>query len=103
QPPNASGADLAQAEAVGETIRDFAACAGELKNVPVCIGIPGQRVLGRFIDLPPMLAKKVGDCAQYEARHQLPISLEELCWSYAVLDAAEGKTADEQPRHIFLQ
>jgi type IV pilus assembly protein PilM len=101
--PDTGSADLAQAEAVGQTIRDFAACAGELKNVPVCVGIPGHRVLGRFFDLPPMSAKKVADSVQYEARHQLPIALEDLCWSYSMLSSTEGKGADERSRPVLVQ
>jgi Tfp pilus assembly PilM family ATPase len=95
--------DLARAEVVNETLCDFAALAGDVKGTPVCIGLPGQRVLGRLFDLPPMPARKVLDSVQYEARHQLPISLDELCWSHFVLDAIDGKGADDQPRRLLVQ
>jgi type IV pilus assembly protein PilM len=64
--------------------------------------LPGNRILGRFFELPPMPAKKVPDSVTYEARHQLPIELEELSWSYALLDAQDVKVADDQPRAFML-
>jgi len=95
--------DFAPEETVSATLRDFAASAGDLKNVSVCIGLAGHRVLGRFLELPPVPAKKVSELVLYEARHQFPMGLEELCWSYAVFDSAEGKTTDDQLRRLALQ
>jgi type IV pilus assembly protein PilM len=65
------------------------------------IGIPGHRVLGRFFELPPLAAKKIPDAVAFEARHQLPIDLEELTWDSHTLDAA-GRGADDQPRRIVV-
>ena len=50
-----------------------------------------------------MAARKAADSVQFEARHQLPVALEELCWSHQVLDEVTGKAADEQPRRILVQ
>ena len=85
------------------TLQDFVARAGELKNVKLCTGLAGQRVLGRFFDLPPMASKKVLAAIQYETQHQLPISLDELYWSHEVLDERSGKEADLQPRRVLVQ
>ena len=93
--PSADGRDA--------TLQDFVARAGDLKGVKMCVGLAGQRVLGRFFELPPMPARKAADSVQFEARHQLPVALEELCWSHQALDEATGKTADEQPRRIVVQ
>src|SRR5262245_53945318 len=84
-------------------MRDFAASAGDLKNVSVCIGLAGHRVLGRFLELPPVPARKVNELVLYEARHQFPMELEELCWSYAVFDPLGEKSTDDQPRRLALQ
>lgn len=71
----------------------------------VVASLAGQRVLGRFFHLPPMPAKKVGETVQFEARHQIPVPLEELTWAYDVLGKtpkAGNKATDEQPRRILL-
>jgi type IV pilus assembly protein PilM len=86
-----------------ETLRDFVARAGELKGVKICAGFAGPRVLGRFFELPPMPARKVADSIQYEAQHQLPIALAELCWSHEILDETSGKGADDRPRRVLIQ
>lgn len=71
------------------------------KRDPVFVSLPGSRTLGRFFDLPPAPAKKVAELVQFEARHQVPFSLDELGWGYHVLDQAASKP-DESPRHILL-
>lgn len=90
-------------EVAADTLRAFVQCAGDLKGVKVCAGLPGPRVLGRFFELPPMAAKKVADCIQYEACHQLPVALDELVWSHQLLDEGAGRSADEQPRRVLIQ
>jgi Tfp pilus assembly PilM family ATPase len=95
--------ELERSEIAAETLQDFAAAAGDLKGVKVCLGLAGPRVLGRFFELPPMPAKKVADAIEYEAAHQLPIELAELCWSHQILDEIAGRTADQQPRRLFIQ
>ncbi|HEY2411372.1 MAG TPA: pilus assembly protein PilM [Pirellulaceae bacterium] len=101
--PAENSTETAAGDAVRQTLATFVERTGEIKGVPVCVGLPGSRVLGRFCELPPMPAKKVPDSVQYEARHQLPIDLEELCWSYSLLDPQDGKVAEKQPRPFMLQ
>jgi Tfp pilus assembly PilM family ATPase len=50
-----------------------------------------------------MPAKKVAAAIEYEAQHQLPIALAELCWSSQVLDEGADKTADQSPRRVLIQ
>jgi len=88
---------------VDKTLRDFVDRVGDLKNASIIAGMPGHRVLGRFFELPPMPRKKVSDSIQYEVRHQLPIALEDVCWSQQLLDEVESKAADEQPRRVLVQ
>ena len=95
--------EVERAAVATETLRKFAVLAGELKGVRICAGLPGPRVLGRFFELPPMPAKKVSDSIQYEAQHQLPIALTELCWSHQLLDDVTGKGADDRPRRVLIQ
>jgi type IV pilus assembly protein PilM len=95
--------EMERSEIAAETLQDFAAAAGDLKGVKVCLGFAGPRVLGRFFELPPMPAKKISDAIKYEAAHQLPIELAELCWSHQILDEVAGRAADQQPRRVFIQ
>jgi type IV pilus assembly protein PilM len=83
-------------------LAQFAERAGDLKGTRIAAGLPGQRVLGRFFELPPMPAKKLTDAIAYEAGHQLPIPLAELCWASHVQDAPEGSAADQSPRRILV-
>lgn len=87
--------------AVLQTLREFAARAGDLKQTKVCIGMPGLRTLARFFELPPMPAKKVADAAALETRRQLPIALDDLCWSLRSFDAPSKP--DQHSRRVLVQ
>ena len=80
----------------------FAKLAGDLKGTRIAVGLPGHRVLGRFFELPPMPASKTADAIAYEAGHQLPIPLAQLCWASHVHDAREGSAADPSPQRILV-
>ncbi len=94
-------AELDRNELMQATLKDFLSRA-DLKGAKVVIAVPGHRVLGRFFELPPLPAKKVAGAVQYETKHQIPINLEELCWSHYILDERDAKTADEFPRRIMV-
>jgi type IV pilus assembly protein PilM len=53
-----------------------------LRRQRVAISVPGQSGLARFIKLPPVEAKRIPDIVRYEARQQIPFSLDEVVWSY---------------------
>src|SRR5437870_6625062 len=48
----------------------------------VVIGIPGQSGLARFVKLPPVEEKKIGDIVRFEAKQQIPFNLDEVVWDY---------------------
>ncbi len=48
----------------------------------VCIGVPGQSALTRFIQLPPVESNRVAEIVKYEARQQIPFDLEDVIWDY---------------------
>src|SRR5438132_3375210 len=48
----------------------------------VVIGIPGQSGLARFVKLPPVEEKKIGDIVRFEAKQQIPFPLDEVIWDY---------------------
>ena len=78
------------------------ATRAEFKTAKVAASLSGRQVLGRFLELPPLPAKKVATAVEYEARHQIPIDLAELCWDWKVLAANADQQADQAPRSILL-
>jgi len=98
--------DILQSEIALATLKSFAErhpfAKQREKRDNVVVALSGARVLGRFFDLPPVSAKKLTDVVQFEARHQVPIPLEDLSWGYHAVDKAEGNQADENARHIML-
>lgn len=63
-----------------------------LKGDVVAIAVPGQSGLARFVKLPPVEEKKVGDIVKFEAKQQIPFPLEEVVWDYQKIGA--GQVAD---------
>jgi type IV pilus assembly protein PilM len=57
----------------------------------IYIGMASRWTLGRFFDLPPIGNKKLNDAVTYEAKHQIPIPLEELNWGYHVMRQVDPK------------
>jgi len=102
QPLHTPAAEQHRGTITAATLQAWLERAGELKLVKLCASVAGSRVLGRFCELPPMPARKVLEAVQYEARHQLPVALDSLCWSHAVLGGA-AKATDDQPRRIVIQ
>src|SRR2546422_4050573 len=58
-----------------------------LRGDLVAISIPGQSGLARFVKLPPVEEKKIGDIVRFEAKQQIPFNLEEVVWDYQKLGA----------------
>src|SRR5947209_2872358 len=56
-----------------------------LRGDLVAISVPGQSGLARFVKLPPVEEKKVGDIVRFEAKQQIPFPLEEVVWDYQKL------------------
>ncbi len=53
-----------------------------LKGDVVAISVPGQSGLARFVKLPPVEEKKIGDIVKFEAKQQIPFNLDEVVWDY---------------------
>jgi type IV pilus assembly protein PilM len=72
------------AELVREALETFLS-RNELVGDTVAISVPGQSGLARFIKLPPVESKKIPDIVKYEARQQIPFSLDDVVWDYQQL------------------
>jgi type IV pilus assembly protein PilM len=60
-----------------------------LKGDLVAISVPGQSGLARFVKLPPVEEKKIGDIVRFEAKQQIPFPLDEVVWDYQKIGSGE--------------
>lgn len=90
-------------EEIAKTLKEFLSRA-KTEGARLVACLSSQRVLGRFFDLPPMAGKKVAEAVQFEAKHQVPVPLEELSWAFDVQGVAPAgsKDQEERPRKILL-
>jgi type IV pilus assembly protein PilM len=72
------------AELVREALQTFLS-RNNLTGETVGITVGGQAGLMRFIKLPPVESKKIPDIVKYEARQQIPFSLDDVVWDYQQL------------------
>ena len=71
-----------------------------LDGSQVLISVPGQAGLSRFVKLPPVDPKKVGDIVTFEAKQQIPFALTDVVWDYQRIGAADD---DEDGGPIELE
>lgn len=71
-----------------------------LRGDVVAISVPGQSGLARFVKLPPVEEKKIADIVKFEARQQIPFSLDEVVWDYQKLGS--GGVADGYAMEIEI-
>jgi type IV pilus assembly protein PilM len=58
----------------------------------LAMSVPGQSGLARFVKLPPVEEKKIGDIVKFEAKQQIPFPLDEVVWDYQKV--SEGTVTD---------
>ncbi len=61
----------------------------KIKGDLVCISVPGQSGLARFVKLPPVDEKKIADIVKFEAKQQIPFPLEEVVWDFQRLNKGD--------------
>jgi type IV pilus assembly protein PilM len=60
-----------------------------IKGDQVAISVPGQSGLARFVKLPPVEEKKIGDIVRFEAKQQIPFPLDEVVWDFQKIGSGE--------------
>ena len=53
-----------------------------VKGDHIAMSVPGQSGLARFVKLPPVEEKKIGDIVKFEAKQQIPFPLDEVVWDF---------------------
>lgn len=94
-------AELERGVLATETLRSFLD-QHSLSDARVVVNMPGQKLIGRFFDMPPVELKKVHDTAQFEARHQIPMALESLSWDYDLITASGNHAETAEARRTVI-
>lgn len=79
--------DANREELIAEALTTFLS-RNDVKSDRVALAVPGESGLARFIKLPPVEAKKIPDIVKYEAKQQIPFSLDDVVWDYQPLKGA---------------
>jgi type IV pilus assembly protein PilM len=74
-------------ELIRDAIRTFLS-RNNVKGDRVAVSVSGQSGLARFFKPPPVEAKKIDDIVIYEARQQIPFSLDEVVYQYQQMPGA---------------
>src|SRR5262245_24463115 len=61
----------------------------KIKGDLVAASVPGQSGLARFVKLPPVEEKKIGDIVKFEAKQQIPFPLDEVVWDFQKIGSGE--------------
>ena len=72
-------------EIIAETLRKFLD-EKDLSKSEVAISIAGQNSFARFINLPPVEAKKIPEVVQFEAVQQIPFDINEVEWDWQLME-----------------
>jgi type IV pilus assembly protein PilM len=89
---NLSSAELSQAEkdlVIAESLQGFLD-EKDLAKSEVAISIAGQNSFARFINLPPVEAKKIPEVVQFEAVQQIPFDINEVEWDWQLMEAEDS-------------
>ncbi|MCC7192007.1 MAG: type IV pilus assembly protein PilM [Phycisphaeraceae bacterium] len=54
----------------------------KLANSNVVVSVPGHMAFARFVKLPPVDPKKIGDIVKFEAVQQIPFPIDQVEWDY---------------------
>jgi type IV pilus assembly protein PilM len=92
---------LLREEEIAKTLKEFLFRA-KTERARIVASLSSQRVLGRFFELPPMAGNKVAEAIRFEARHQIPVPLEDLTWAYDIQGPAATARSGECSRKILL-
>ena len=74
---------------LSETLRQFLE-EKDLTKSDVAISIAGQNSFTRFINLPPVEAKKIPEVVQFEAVQQIPFDINEVEWDWQLMEAEDS-------------
>jgi len=91
---NGSGVKAAERdELIALTLRQFVK-QNDLGKDDVIVSVPSQNSFARFVNLPPVEAKRIPEIVKFEAAQQIPFDINEVQWDWQLMteaDSAETK------------
>ncbi|MDH4202233.1 MAG: type IV pilus assembly protein PilM [Phycisphaerae bacterium] len=81
--------DVEKDQILSETLHKFLE-EKDLTKSDVAISIAGQNSFTRFINLPPVEAKKIPEVVQFEAVQQIPFDINEVEWDWQLMEAEDS-------------
>jgi type IV pilus assembly protein PilM len=78
--------DRIVAEAIKQVLHE-----SKIKAGPAVIAVAGQSVFSRYIKLPPVSSDRIEKVVEYEARDNVPFSMDEVVWDYQLIPNGTGE------------
>ncbi len=85
-----SGTGVTEAERdelVALSLRQFIR-QNELTGDEIVVSVPGQNSFARFVNLPPVEAKRIPEIVKFEAAQQIPFDINEVQWDWQLMTEA---------------
>jgi type IV pilus assembly protein PilM len=60
----------------------------DVGSAPVVVAVPGHSSFARFIKLPPVESKRIGEIVRFEAIQQIPFDIEDVEWDWQTFTSA---------------
>ncbi len=71
-------------EMIALALRQFVQRSG-ISDEQVIVSVPGQNSFARFVNLPPVEAKKIPEIVRFEAMQQIPFDINEVQWDWQLM------------------
>ena len=91
---------LQQSELIKRVVANLLA-KNNIKTKEIILGLSGQSVFMKFLDILPVSAEKLAQTIKYEAQQQIPFSLEEVEWD-AHMFSSEQKDSSSAYRVLLV-
>ncbi|MEA3226355.1 MAG: pilus assembly protein PilM, partial [Planctomycetota bacterium] len=82
-----NGSDVTEAEReelVALTLREFVN-KYDVSLDEIAVSVPSQNSFARFVNLPPVEAKRVPDMVKFEAAQQIPFDINDIQWDWQLM------------------
>jgi len=83
---SASGVTAAERdELIALSLRQFVR-ENNLGKEPVVVSVPSQNSFARFVNLPPVAAKRIPEIVKFEAAQQIPFDINDVQWDWQLMN-----------------
>jgi len=87
---NGSGVKAAERdELIALSLRQFVK-QNDLGKDDVVVSVPSQNSFARFVNLPPVEAKRIPEIVKFEAAQQIPFDIDDVQWDWQLMTEADS-------------